>query len=132
MKFESGNDRFSGVDPSSFAFFAHLHLSPFLSLSLPRETYSIGLSIFFRFHNPVRYTISRYLIARMISGSSTSRRNTRTRPLLYPDAQHSLSSLLFDGPTSNTVSRLLLLGFSLTISITRMTEWAWSLEIPTR
>lgn len=83
-----------------------LHTYIFLrsSLSLSRETYSIGLSIFFRFHSPVRYTISRYLIAHMISGSSTSRRNTRTRPLLYPEHWRSSPSLLFDGPRSNTVS----------------------------
>lgn len=100
-----------------------LHTYIFLrsSLSLSRETYSIGLSIFFRFHSPVRYTISRYLIAHMISGSSTSRRNTRTRPLLYPE--HSLPPLR-SSSTGQEVTRSLLLGFSLTISITRMTEWA--------
>ena len=60
-------------------------------------------------------------------------RNTRAPVLssLCPDVFASSRSLLSDGPGTSTVSRRLS-RFSLTISITRMTEWPRSLEIPPR
>lgn len=77
MKFESGNDPFSSADPSSPAFFTILlRLSPFLAKPTVSDYLSSSGS------SPVRYTISRYLIAHMISGSSTFKKHTRASSLV--------------------------------------------------
>lgn len=101
MKFESGNDRFSGVDPSSF--FAHLHLPPFLSLSLSRNLqyraiYLLQVPQPGQIHNiPIPYRPHDFWFVYV------QKKHTHA-PSPISRAFASSPSLLFDGPRSNTVS----------------------------